>query len=154
MCHFVIIRSCPFNFSLYKLYFHPARPCAIPVGIQSGKIKNTAMTASSSYNLFHGPFLARLHRSRTGRFMGAWVARIRNANQWLQIALGRPMKLTGIATQGRADANQWVTRYLVAFSQDNMHFEYYMEYGNFKVSRWSLAMTLKYSHHQDFSVSN
>ena len=112
------------------------------------------MTASSSYNVYHGPFLARLHRSRTGRFMGAWVARIRNANQWLQIALGRPMKLTGIATQGRADANQWVTRYLVAFSQDNMHFEYYMEYGNFKVSRWSQAMTLKYSHHQDFSVSN
>lgn len=112
------------------------------------------MTASSSYNVYHGPFLARLHRSRTGRFMGAWVARIRNANQWLQVALGRPMKLTGIATQGRADANQWVTRYFVAFSQDNMHFEYYMEYGNFKVSRWSQAMTLKYSHHQDFSVSN
>ena len=109
------------------------RSCAAPVGIQSGRIKNTAMTASSSYNVFHGPYLARLHRSRTGRYMGAWVARIRNANQYLQIALGRPMKITGIATQGRHDANQWVTRYLVAFSQDNMHFEYYMEYGNFKV---------------------
>lgn len=94
------------------------------------------MTASSSYNVFHGPYLARLHRSRTGRYMGAWVARIRNANQYLQIALGRPMKITGIATQGRHDANQWVTRYLVAFSQDNMHFEYYMEYGNFKVRCW------------------
>ena len=94
------------------------------------------MTASSSYNVFHGPYLARLHRSRTGRYMGAWVARIRNANQYLQIALGRPMKITGIATQGRHDANQWVTRYLVAFSQDNMHFEYYMEYGNFKVCCW------------------
>lgn len=94
------------------------------------------MTASSSYNVFHGPYLARLHRSRTGRYMGAWVARIRNANQYLQIALGRPMKITGIATQGRHDANQWVTRYLVAFSQDNMHFEYYMEYGNFKVGCW------------------
>ena len=111
----------------------PVRPCAAPVGIQSGRIKNTAMTASSSYNAFHGPYLARLHRSRTGRYMGAWVARIRNANQYLQIALGRPMKITGIATQGRHDANQWVTRYWVAFSQDNMHFEYYMEYGNFKV---------------------
>lgn len=91
------------------------------------------MTASSSYNVFHGAYLARLHRTRTGRYMGAWVARIRNANQWLQISLGRPMKITGIATQGRADANQWVTRYLVAFSLDKMHFEYYMEYGNFKV---------------------
>ena len=91
------------------------------------------MTASSSYNVFHGPFLARLHRTRTGRYMGAWVARIRNSNQWLQVALGRPMTITGIATQGRHDANQWVTRYLVAFSQDNMHFEYYMEYGTFKV---------------------
>ena len=115
------------------------RPCAAPVGIQSGRIKNTAMTASSSYNVFHGPYLARLHRSRTGRYMGAWVARIRNANQYLQIALGRPMKITGIATQGRHDANQWVTRYLVAFSQDNMHFEYYMEYGNFKVWNFQRA---------------
>lgn len=91
------------------------------------------MTASSSYNVFHGPFLARLHRTRTGRYMGAWVARIRNSNQWLQVSLGRPMTITGISTQGRHDANQWVTRYLVAFSQDNMHFEYYMEYGTFKV---------------------
>ena len=91
------------------------------------------MTASSSYNAFHGPYLARLHRTRTGRYMGAWVARIRNSNQWLQIALGQPMKITGIVTQGRQDANQWVTRYMVAFSQDNMRFEYYIEYGTYKV---------------------
>ena len=120
-----------------KFHF-PVRLCAIPVGIQGGRIKNTAMTASSSYNVYHGAYLARLHRSRTGRYMGAWVARIRNAIQWLQVALGRPMKITGIATQGRQDANQWVTRYLVAFSQDNMHFEYYMEYGNYKVLAVSL----------------
>ena len=119
----------------------PVRPCAAPVGMQSGRIKNTAMTASSSYNVFHGPYLARLHRFRTGRYMGAWVARIRNANQYLQIALGRPMKITGIATQGRHDANQWVKRYLVAFSQDNMHFEYYMEYGNFKVWYFQRALS-------------
>lgn len=123
----------PFNANWINFKPFLARPCAAPVGIQAGKIKNTAMTASSSYNVFHGPFLARLHRTRTGRYMGAWVARIRNSNQWLQVALGRPMTITGISTQGRHDANQWVTRYLVAFSQDNMHFEYYMEYGTFKV---------------------
>ncbi|XP_068726460.1 uncharacterized protein, partial [Montipora capricornis] len=109
-----------------------ARPCASPVGIQSGKIRNTAMTASSTVNAYLGPYRARLHISGSGRFKGAWVPKIRNSNQWLQITFGRPMKITGIATQGRADAKQFVTRYLVAFSQDNVHFEYYMEYGNFK----------------------
>ena len=91
------------------------------------------MTASSTVNAYLGPYRARLHISGSGRFKGAWVPKIRNSNQWLQITLGRPMKITGIATQGRADAKQFVTRYLVAFSQDNVHFEYYMEYGNFKV---------------------
>ena len=104
--------------------------------MQNGRIKNRAITASSFYNIWHAPYLARLRRSRSGRNVGGWVARIKNAHQWLQIFLGRPMKITGIDTQGRQDAKQWVRRYMIGFSQDNAHFEYYMQYGNYKV-RWA-----------------
>ncbi|XP_015756081.1 PREDICTED: uncharacterized protein LOC107335265 [Acropora digitifera] len=108
------------------------RPCASPVGLQSKTVRNTAITASSWKNRFSGPYLARLHLTRNGRYMGAWMTTIRNSNQWLQVALGRPMTITGIATQGNPDTNQWVRQYVVAFSQDKMHFEYYMQFGNIK----------------------
>ena len=80
------------------------------------------MRASSSFNRFHGPFLARLHRRKRGRFVGAWCARHNNHNQWLQVDLGRTMKITGIATQGRGEVSQWVTYYWVRYSSDGSHF--------------------------------
>ena len=80
------------------------------------------MTASSSYNNLHAPFLGRLHRAKRGRYVGAWCARHNNHNQWLQVDLGRTMKITGIATQGRQDADQWVTAYWVLYSLDGFHF--------------------------------
>lgn len=115
------------------IFLPSARPCASPVGLQSKAVRNTAITASSWKNKFNGPYLARLHLTRNGRYMGAWMTTIRNSNQWLQVALGRPMTITGIATQGNPDTNQWVRQYVVAFSQDKMHFEYYMQFGNLKV---------------------
>ena len=90
--------------------------------MQSGKIKNRAITASSSFNHFHSAWLSRLHRVKRGRHIGAWASKYRNYNQWLQVDLGYAMKITGIATQGRQDANQWVTVYRVYFSTDGVYF--------------------------------
>ena len=91
------------------------------LGIQSGKIKNAAMTASSQWDKYHAPFRARLHVPRQGRYIGSWSARHNNHNQWLKIFLGRTYRVTGIATQGRQDADQWVTAYYVYYSQDGVH---------------------------------
>lgn len=93
-----------------------------PVGLQNGKIKNAAITASSQWDGNHAPWLARLHRPRRGRLIGAWSARKNNHNQWLQVDLGRSMKITGIATQGRYDADQWVTAYYLYYSSDGINF--------------------------------
>ena len=121
-------------------------------------MRNTAITASSWKNRFNGPYLARLHLTRNGRYMGAWMTTIRNSNQWLQVALGRPMTITGIATQGNPDTNQWVRQYVVAFSQDKMHFEYYMQFGNVKVcggfganSVWTLKHNYLFIHRPVFA---
>ena len=38
-----------------------------------------------------------------------------------------------IATQGRQDARQWVTKYFVAYSQDGANFAEYKENSNRKV---------------------
>lgn len=93
-----------------------------PIGLQNNRIKNAAITASSQWARKHASWLARLHRPRRGRLMGAWSARHNNYNQWLQVDTGRSMKVTGIATQGRQDANQWVTAYYLYYSSDGVSF--------------------------------
>lgn len=82
----------------------------------------------------HGPALARLNLKRTRVTMGAWSAAANNRYQWLQIDLGRFMKLKKIATQGRQDANQWVTRYQLSYSIDGAHFTSYVANGRVLVS--------------------
>ncbi|XP_027046430.1 uncharacterized protein LOC113674157 [Pocillopora damicornis] len=98
------------------------RFCDSPLGLQNNRIKNAAITASSRWDANHSPWLARLHRPRRGRFIGAWSSRHNNHNQWLQVDLGRSMKVTGIATQGRYDADQWVTAYYLYYSADGVNF--------------------------------
>ena len=36
--------------------------------------------------------------------------------------MGRSMKMTGIATQGRQDADQWVTAYYIYYGSDGVNF--------------------------------
>ena len=49
-----------------------------------------------------------------------------NAHQWLQICLGNIARVTGIVTQGRRDAHQWVTRYVLSYG-DGSTFKAYRE---------------------------
>lgn len=99
------------------------------------------MTASSSWDANHGPYLARLHRPRRGRLMGAWSSRHKNHNQWLQIDLGKAMKISGINTQGRQDADQWVTAYWVLYGYDGTRFSYVREWwDNVKVICGSIVL--------------
>ena len=94
------------------------------------------MTASSQWDANHAAWLARLHRTRRGRLMGAWSSRHNNHNQWLQIYLSTWMKVVGIATQGRHDADQWVTAYYVYYSSDGVNFA--------KVKHWWNYVKVKF----------
>lgn len=90
--------------------------------MQNGRIKNAAIRASSQWDKNHASYLARLGRLRRGRLMGAWSAKRNNYNQWIQVDLSRSMKITGVATQGRAEAAQWVTAFYVLYSSDGVKF--------------------------------
>ena len=99
--------------------------CNLPLGLKNGKLANRYLTASSSWNRFHAPYLARLRKVRVGNFVGGWSAGINNREQWLQIDLRRPSKIVRCATQGRADVDQWVTSYWISSSVDSLHFAFY-----------------------------
>ena len=115
-------------------FFRVGRRCNRPMGLQTGAIKNSMVTASSQWNNYHAAFLGRLHWGRRGRYMGAWSAKHNNRYQYLQVDFGRAAKIIRIATQGRQDADQWVTQYYVMHSLDLLRFSEYKERNNRRVS--------------------
>ena len=90
--------------------------------MEKGIIPDRAITASSFYNNAHRPPNGRLRfRAGNGR-TGAWSSLVNNQGQWFQVDFGYTMKITRVATQGRQDADQWVTSYTLSYSQDGGHF--------------------------------
>lgn len=115
-------------------FFRVGRRCNRPMGLQTGAIKNSMVTASSQWNNYHAAFLGRLHWGRRGRYMGAWSAKHNNRHQYMQVDFGRAAKIIRIATQGRQDADQWVTQYYVMHSLDLLRFSEYKERNSRRVS--------------------
>lgn len=101
------------------------------LGMESGVITKQQITASSSWNKYHGPDNARLNLVRARGKTGSWSAASNDANQWLQVDFSRNMKISRFATQGRQDSAQWVTRYKLAYSPDGQAsaFQIYQENG-------------------------
>lgn len=47
-------------------------------------------------------------------------------DNWLQIDLSHPTRVTALVTKGRGDrGEQWVTKYIIAFSNDTRLWVYY-----------------------------
>ena len=95
--------------------------------MDSGAITDAQISASSQWSNNYAASRARLHTRRIGYQGGSWIARKNDLNQWLQIDLGGYTTLTRVATQGRSDADQWVTKYKLQYSDDGVIFQFYKE---------------------------
>ena len=105
----------------------------MPLGMEDGRILSGHLRASSSYNYNHGPNRARLNIYASHGRTGAWVAKYRSSNQWLQIDLRQMCIIKGIATQGRREAHQWVKTFQLSYSLYGARFRSYVSYGRVKV---------------------
>lgn len=47
---------------------------------------------------------------------GGWSPLISDQYQWLEVDLGRRTQITAVATQGRYGSSDWLTGYLLMFS--------------------------------------
>ena len=102
------------------------------LGMESGVISDSQLTASSELNSYHGIRRARLHTKETSVYSrGSWVSATNDLNQWYQVDLGKITTVTHVATQGR---NSWspvqiVTKYMMQFSDDGSSFLFYKREG-------------------------
>lgn len=95
--------------------------------MENGHVPDAAFSAYSSANSKHGPARSRLNIQSNSKGYGSWVASANNGKQWLQIDFGELVLVTKVATQGRQDANQWVTKYTLSYSVDGIHWAKYKE---------------------------
>ncbi len=104
--------------------------CQGALGMESGTILDAQITVSSEWSENHAAKQGRLNFQQTGSKAGAWVAGTNDVNQWLQVDLGsQHFRVTGVATQGRNVWSQWVTRYKLQYSNDEVSFRCYIEQG-------------------------
>ena len=125
-----------------------AAPCTASLGMETHLIKDAQITASSEWDSNHAAIQARLNFKESKGKRGAWSALSNDYNQWIQVDLGSYIKLTGIATQGRNGANEWVTKYQLQYSDDGVNFQYYKEAGKRspKVKPSHLIILNRYTH--------
>ncbi|CAH1272703.1 TLL1 [Branchiostoma lanceolatum] len=95
--------------------------CQSPLGMESGDISDSDVTASS--------ISSPLYSSHYGRLNGvlgaaAWCAGQHVRGQWLQVYLG-VVAVSGVITQGRDQSDQRVTSYKLHFSWDGTTFAPY-----------------------------
>ncbi|XP_077527874.1 hemocytin-like isoform X2 [Haemaphysalis longicornis] len=87
--------------------------CQEPMGLESGLLGEERLHASSDRD--------EQHDANEGRLGGqGWVAGVADKHQYLQVDFGEIRNITAVVTQGRPVASQWVTSYMVQYS-NNAH---------------------------------
>ena len=119
---------------LSPILYPTARSCFLPLGMESGHLPDSSLSASTSANSNHIPQFGRLNKIPASGKAGAWCAKSNDGNQWLQISFGRQTTVTKVATQGRYDSDSRVTSYSVSYSVDGAHWVLYrLSDGHIKV---------------------
>ena len=101
--------------------------CVMPLGLEDKRVPNGHLTASTYYNHNLSPWRGRLNS------IYSWCVRSNRAGEWFQVNFVELMRVKGVATQGRQNANQWVRSYTVRYSVDGMTFSPYKENRRVKV---------------------
>uniref|UniRef100_A0A8C2BMR5 ferroxidase n=1 Tax=Cyprinus carpio TaxID=7962 RepID=A0A8C2BMR5_CYPCA len=121
-----------YNYPTVRLEYYGCEldGCSVPLGMESGLIKDAQITASSvASNWYSGqwhPWYARLNKLGT---VNAWQAKNNDMHPWIQVELKDIKKITGIITQGaKSFGNEmFVTAYTLEYSEDSKRWTKYTE---------------------------
>ncbi|KAL9975104.1 hypothetical protein ACROYT_G012220 [Oculina patagonica] len=103
--------------------------CPVPVGMESGAILDSQITASTVFSDYYSAHEARLHFKAEEGKGGGWSPDQRDYNQWLQVDFQQMTRVTRIATQGIKADFEWVTEYKLQYGDDGQTFTFYKRIG-------------------------
>jgi len=81
-------------------------------------IEDSQFSVSGSWDSNHGPERCRLNFTATSGGSSAWCASSNDLSNWLIIDFLQPKIIKAFALQGRADYDQWVTKYTLEAGND------------------------------------
>ncbi|XP_056088864.1 coagulation factor V [Rhinichthys klamathensis goyatoka] len=121
-----------YNFPTVRLEYFGCEldGCSLPLGMESGLIEDTQITASSVASSWYSgqwhPWYARLNKQGT---VNAWQAKNNDIQPWIQVELKDITKITGIITQGAKTLNNemFVTAYTLEYSEDGKRWTKYTD---------------------------
>ncbi|XP_061669367.1 retinoschisin 1a [Syngnathoides biaculeatus] len=98
----------------------PECPYHKPLGFEAGSVSPEQLSCSNEdqYSGWFSSWLPNKARLNSQGFGCAWLSKFQDNSQWLQIDLREVMVVSGILTQGRCDADEWVTKYSVQYRTD------------------------------------
>uniref|UniRef100_A0A673ZFE5 Contactin-associated protein-like 4 n=1 Tax=Salmo trutta TaxID=8032 RepID=A0A673ZFE5_SALTR len=87
-------------------------------------LPQSSFRSSSQLSNSHGPGFAKVNR-RDGA--GGWAPVESNKYQWLEVDLGVRTEITAVATQGRYGSSDWVSSFLLMFSDTGRNWKQYRQ---------------------------
>ncbi|KAM4561270.1 contactin-associated protein-like 5 isoform 1-T1 [Fundulus diaphanus] len=82
-------------------------------GPLASALPHSSFQSSSQSSASHSAFYAKLSRRDEA---GGWSPMVTDQDPWLQVDLREQMEVTSVATQGRYDSSDWVSSYLLLYS--------------------------------------
>uniref|UniRef100_A0A8D0EMI3 F5/8 type C domain-containing protein n=1 Tax=Strix occidentalis caurina TaxID=311401 RepID=A0A8D0EMI3_STROC len=114
----------------YFLPFSAECPYHKPLGFESGAVTPDQISCSNpeQYTGWYSSWTANKARLNGQGFGCAWLSKYQDNGQWLQIDLKEVKVISGILTQGRCDADEWMTKYSMQYRTDeNLNWVYYKD---------------------------
>ncbi|XP_068598004.1 retinoschisin-like [Brachionichthys hirsutus] len=108
----------------------PECPYHRPLGFEAGSVSPDQITCSSQdqYTGWFSSWLPSRARLNNQGFGCAWLSKFQDSNQWLQIDLRDVKVVSGVLTQGRCDADEWITKYSIQYRTDEtLNWIYYKD---------------------------
>ncbi|XP_056464003.1 retinoschisin 1a [Gadus chalcogrammus] len=108
----------------------PECPYHRQLGFEAGSVSPDQITCSNQeqYTGWFSSWVPNRARLNNQGFGCAWLSKFQDNSQWLQVDLREVMVVSGLLTQGRCDADEWVTKYSVQYRTDEkLNWIYYKD---------------------------
>ncbi|XP_068448883.1 retinoschisin-like [Clinocottus analis] len=108
----------------------PECPYHRALGFESGFVDSDQISCPSQeqYVGWYSSWMPSKARLNNQGFGCAWLSKFNDLHQWIQIDLKDESVVSGILTQGRCDADEWITKYSIQYrTVDTLNWIYYKD---------------------------
>ncbi|XP_061593897.1 retinoschisin-like [Cololabis saira] len=108
----------------------PECPYHRALGFESGSVESEQISCSNQevYTGWYSSWIPNKARLNNQGFGCAWLSKFNDQHQWIQIDLKQVDVVSGILTQGRCDADEWITKYSIQYrTVETLNWIYYKD---------------------------